>query len=107
MKKYIVIAFFALLIAYALFQGRYLILGPKVVIESPIHDGLVDEGVLEVVGEARNVAYLSLDDRQIYTDTNGRFEEKLIAHKGINIIRLEAKDRFGRKKEVLVRVYVK
>ncbi|MEK9174132.1 MAG: hypothetical protein AAB845_02595 [Patescibacteria group bacterium] len=107
MKKYIAVTFFALLIAYALFQGRYLILGPKVVIDSPVQDSLVDEGVLMVIGEAKNVAYLSLDDRQIYTDTNGRFEEKLIAHKGINIIKLEARDRFGRKEEFLTRVYVK
>jgi hypothetical protein len=103
-RKSSYILFFVLLVAYALFQGRYLILGPRVVVESPINNNLIDAGVMIVSGQTKNVSSLTLDDRQIYTDVEGRFEEKLIAHPGINIIKLSLRDRFGREREELVRV---
>jgi len=107
LKKYFVAGAFILLAFYVAFQGRYVILGPEISIEHPFAESTVPEGVLLVTGRAQNISYLSLDDRQIYTDTTGHFEEKLIAEPGINIIKLVAKDRFGREKEVLVRVIAK
>lgn len=104
MKKYSYIAFFVLLGAYALFQGRYIILGPRVVIESPVNDSLVDQGVIKVSGIGKNVSYLAIDDQRIYTDATGHFEEKLIVNPGINIIKLTLEDRFGRRREELIRV---
>lgn len=104
MKKYSLIAFFAVIALYALFQARFVILGPSLAIESPQDNALVDAGTVTVRGTARNISHLFLDDRQIYTDTAGHFEEKLIASPGLNIIRLEGKDRFGRQKEKTVRI---
>jgi hypothetical protein len=88
----------------SLFQARFLILGPRISIDTPKPESTVDAGVLVTSGVARNITHLSLNDRQIYTDTEGRFEEKLIAQKGINIIKLKALDRFGRESERFVRV---
>jgi hypothetical protein len=104
MKKYLTITFFVLIAAYALFQARFLILGPKITIDSPRNDSTVDAGVLTVSGVARNVSFISVNDKQIYTDTEGRWQEKLIAQRGINIIKLRALDRFGRESERYVRV---
>ncbi|MHB1330944.1 MAG: hypothetical protein ACYCY6_03185 [Minisyncoccota bacterium] len=104
MKKYIVSAFFVLLGVYAIFQGRFIILGPRVSIDSPVGDTLHDTGIIEVTGVARNVSYISLNDRQIHIDRTGRFVEKVVIASGINIIKVALKDRFGRQREELVRV---
>ena len=104
MKKYSLIAFFGLLGLYALFQARFLILGPRLTIETPINYSLIDTGIFLIKGVAKNVSFLSLDDRQIYTDTLGKWSDKLIAHEGTNIIKLEARDRFGRETTKLVEV---
>lgn len=104
MKKYIVSAFFVLLGLYAIFQGRFIILGPIVSIDSPLNNAHVDVGILKVTGEAENVSYISLDDRQIYIDRTGRFVEEVVIAPGINIIKVALRDRFGRDREEFVRV---
>ncbi len=103
-KKVAITVFFLVILAYALFQGRYVILGPRVVINFPKEEALVDIGTLLISGVATNITHLSLNDRQIYTDKEGHFEEKLMAQEGINIIKLRALDRFGREKVTLLRV---
>lgn len=104
MKRIISIAFFTLIALYALFQGRFLILGPRIILNTPIEESMVDAGAIVASGVVKNVSSLTLNDRLIYTDTEGRFEEKLVVSRGINIIKLVGKDRFGRETEKLVRV---
>lgn len=103
-RKYSVIAFFVLLGLYSLFQARSIILGPELSIESPKANSSLPAGAITVVGTAKNISFLTLDDRQIYTDPTGHFEEELVMQPGINIIKLGAKDRFGREKVLLVQV---
>jgi len=104
MKRILTVSFFVLIAAYAIFQARFLILGPRISIDMPRNNSTVDEGLLLASGVARNISFLSINDRQIYTDTEGRWEEKLIAQRGINIIKLRALDRFGRESVRYVRV---
>jgi uncharacterized membrane protein len=104
MRRTILIVFFALLVAYALFQARFVILGPNITIISPKDNTTLDSNVVTVSGRAQNVAYLSLDGRQIYTDNNGYWSEKLIAPEGISILELTARDRFGRETKKTIRV---
>lgn len=105
MRKPLLILASLLLVAYVVFQGRYFIFGPNISVESPINGSLVKAGVIEVYGKALNITHLTLDDRQIYTDKDGHFREKLIAQRGRNIIEVSAKDRFGREREILVEVF--
>ncbi len=107
MKKIFIIAFFVLIALYTLFQARFLILGPRLTIEAPANGAMVDRGVILVSGVAEGVSHLSLDDRQIYTDTEGRWQEKLVAHEGVNTVKLTAIDRFGRETTKFVRIVAK
>lgn len=105
MRKYSLWAFFAILVLYALFQARSLIFGPILIIDTPEAGSTVPVGLIEISGSARNVSSLSLDDRPIYTDKENQFKEELVMQGGINIIKLTGRDRFGREKDLLVRVY--
>lgn len=98
------ILFAITLIAYSLFQARFIILGPRISIESPRDGQSVDSAVVNMVGRADNIAYISINDRPIFVDEKGNFNEKLIAQAGLSILTVRARDRFGRETEKAIRV---
>lgn len=95
MRNGLIIAAFSIIVAYSLYQGRFIIFGPQVWIDN-IQDGAtVVDSVITIMGRAKNVAWLSLNDRQIFTDENGFWSEKLVLAQGLSIITIKGKDRFG------------
>lgn len=92
---------------YALYQSRFLIFGPQIWIDTPLNGDRLESSLLVMEGRSRNVAWISLNDRQIFTDEEGKWNEELIVSRGISIMTLKASDRFGRETEKSVRVYLK
>lgn len=92
------------LVLYVLFQSKSLIEGPIITVTKPL-DGetLTYKGVM-VTGMAKNISYIYLNDHPIFVDTEGKFRETVIAPVGYSIIKLSAKDKFGRTKEVYLHV---
>lgn len=83
------------IIWYVIFQARLLLTGPELVLlsePSPIHT----ERIIELEGYARNISYLSLNGRRIYTDRSGHFKEALVLENGYTVTTIEATDRYGR-----------
>lgn len=103
-KHLYLIALFVLLASYSLYQARFLVLGPRVWIENPKDGVVVESSVVTVSGRARNIAWISLNDRQIFTDKKGQWEETLIVSQGLSIMTVRVRDRFGRSKEDSVRL---
>ena len=95
---------FLLLVLYSLFQARFLIIGPHISVTSPKDGETVPSPVFDLVGNAQNISYISVNDRPIFLNEKGDFNEKLIAQTGLSIITLRAKDRFGRLTEKSIRV---
>lgn len=84
-----------LLLVYAVFQARFLIIGPQITLvnEADIHQ---NERRVYVEGIAYNISRLWLNDRQIYTDAEGNFKEALVLENGYTVSALRAEDRYGR-----------
>jgi hypothetical protein len=91
-----VISIFGAASAYVLFQARYLIFGPQITLEAT-HPGRTNQPVVILRGHAHTIARLWLNDRQIFTDRAGNFEEALVLENGYTIATLAAEDRFGRR----------
>ncbi len=93
-----------LAIIYILFQARFLITGPQIILKN---EPTVEQNVRTITleGTALNITHLWLNDRQIYTDEHGNFKESLVLENGYTITTLKAKDRYGRETKV-VRSYV-
>lgn len=98
---------FLLLIVYSLYQARFLILGPQIWIESHKDGEVVTDPQIALGGRAKNVSWISLNDRQIFTDEKGYWSEKLIVSSGTSIMTLKARDRFGRETAKSVMVVLK
>ncbi|MFH0846413.1 MAG: hypothetical protein V1851_03390 [Patescibacteria group bacterium] len=86
-------------LAYSYYQTKDFIQGPILEISEPINGVTLSEDVLKIKGFAKNIAYLSLNDRQVYVDEEGNLAEKILLFPGYNIIKISAKDKFERKTE--------
>ncbi|KND46747.1 MAG: hypothetical protein AB201_02825 [Parcubacteria bacterium C7867-006] len=92
---------------YSLFQAQKLIRGPVIDIYTPENGATYNQTLIEIEGRARNIAYLNLNDRPIFTDKNGYFSEKLLLSPGYNIIKLDARDKFKNYTEKRLEIILK
>ena len=103
--KYIfLITSFLLLTSYSIYQARSIILGPRIWIDIPQDGQTVESPLVTIEGRSRNIAWISLNDRQIFTDETGKWSEKLIVSEGLSIMTVEARDRFGHETEKSVQI---
>ncbi|HEY4502590.1 MAG TPA: hypothetical protein VJH21_02035 [Candidatus Paceibacterota bacterium] len=93
-----------LLAGYALFEARFILLGPKITIEAPQNGDFFSQSEVTVSGHVENIVRISLNDRPIFIDEEGHFNEKLLVQKGYTIITVKAEDRFGR--EIKKHLYI-
>ncbi len=94
--KWFLVALFAFTGIYSAYQARFLIGGPKIVLETPQNGATVANEEVTIRGSAENIAKLYLNGEQIFTDSNGHFQEELLLAYGYNVLELRAEDRFGR-----------
>ena len=87
---------------YIFYQGKSIIEGPLISIQSPINGATITSSLIEVRGISDNIARISLNDRPIFIDEEGFFKEKILLSHGYNIIKLTAADKFGRVKEQIL-----
>lgn len=94
--KYWLIAVITLLMVFfILFQARFLVTGPRIILLE-IPQGPQNERQVIIAGTAQNISRLWLNDRPIYTDTEGNFKEAIVLENGYTIATLRAQDRYGR-----------
>ena len=106
-KLFVIIVSVLLLVSYGIFNARNLIMGPTIEIFSPAKNMETEENVIDIKGRAKNVTFISLNEKPIFVDEEGLFEEKLLLSPGSNIIQIKARDRF--KKEIVktINIYYK
>jgi len=103
-KASIITAISLLILGYGLFQARNIINGPEINITTPKDGENVADPLVSITGSTTNITYISLDDRQIFIDKAGSFSEKLLVPPGYTIIKLEARDKFGRTTKKLIQL---
>ena len=88
---------FAIVAGYSYYEIRDFLAGPKIEITSPKDGDVKNQSLLNIQGMTKNISKLFLNDKQIFTDENGYFNEELLLSLGYNIIEVKAEDRFERK----------
>lgn len=97
----------AIILLYSAFQSYKIIEGPIIDIYTPQNGATYNQTLIEITGRAKNVAYINLNDRQMFTDKDGYFSEKFLLSPGYNIIKLDAKDKFGKSTEKKLEIILK
>ncbi len=106
-RKVTAIIAVVLIVAYGVFSARSILIGPIIDVYSPSLESATTDSVLVIQGVAKNVTFLSLNDRAIFIDTEGNFKEKLLLAPGFNIIKLYGRDRFKQETTQEIKVYYK
>ena len=70
-------------------------MGPQISLQE-IPPNPHNERQLALKGTAYNISRIWLNDRPIYTDATGNFNEAIILENGYTIATLRAEDRYGR-----------
>jgi hypothetical protein len=91
---------------YTLYQSRDVIVGPSIELLSPEDGAVLLDPYIEVAGVAENISFISLNDLPISIDERGNFSEMILLAPGYNILKLYARDRFGKETEMLREVFV-
>ncbi len=89
---------------YVHFQARNFLQGPAVFLDET-GGTLHHERVISLTGNAQNIVKLTLNGREIHTNEQGEFVQRLVLEDGYTIMTLDAQDRFGRTTS-LTRSYV-
>ncbi len=90
------IVFAVCLILYSVFAFYDYFEGPKITIQSPTDGHATSSSVIHIIGSTKHATSISLNNRPIYIDESGKFDEMEHLELGYNIIRLRIQDRFGR-----------
>lgn len=96
---------FILIAGYAIFQARNIVRGAEISLTSPKDELVVATSTISITGIALRAAHITLDDNPIFTDPAGNFSEETILTPGMNIIKIQAEDRYKRQKTELLHIY--
>jgi len=96
LKILIVVLVVFIIIGYTYYKTKDFISGPIITILSPVNGSTLYNALVDIKGTAKNISYISINDRQIFTDEAGFFVEKLLLYPGYNIISIKASDKFER-----------
>lgn len=95
-----------LIFGYFWHQISYLINPPSIKITQPIPDFATQARSVEISGQTESDVYLTVNGKEIYVDKKGNFSSVVGLESGLNILRIEARDRFGKTTTIIRRVMV-
>ncbi len=69
---------------------------PALLVDAPFEDMQTTGTSVEVAGQTEQEVQIFVNDRAVPTDLTGRFSTRLTLSRGLNIIEIEAKKKYGR-----------
>ena len=106
-KKISSILFIIFLIAIVWYFSReitFLTAAPDLEINSPFTDLIVNEESFKIVGKTDPTAFLTINDREIFIEKDGNFNNLINLVAGVNLIKIKAENRFGKTNEIIRRI---
>ncbi len=101
----IFIIFLLLVVGYAGYIARHIIMGPQLMFTTG-NDGIltVTSQVIEITGTAKNTNNLKMNNATILLNKTGGFTERMLLSVGMNVFIFDAEDKFGRRSQEILRV---
>jgi len=106
-KRVTLIVFILFLILVGLYFYReigFLIKPPALQVSQPPANITVKEEIFEIIGKTTPIAYLTVNAQEVYIDKEGNFKTEINLSQGINIIKIQAKNRFNKTNEIIRRI---
>ena len=93
-----------LIFGYTLYEARFLIEGPELTIFSPKNHAVVENSLLEIRGQVKNISGLTINGRPIMITPDRLFSDKLLLAYGYNTIELKVINRFGQENRKIIEI---
>jgi len=106
-KRIILVIFILFLIGvgwYFWHEVCFLIKPLDLEIIQPLTDITANQENFEIIGRTNPVAYLTVNGQEVYIDKEGNFRKEISLTNGLNIIKIEAKNRFGKTNTIIRRI---
>lgn len=86
---------------YLFYQLHFLISPPRLSIFEPAEDLATSQAALTIKGQAEQGAQLTINGQVTYIDKDGNFTQSVNLIQGLNTIKIEATNRFGKSRSVV------
>lgn len=96
---------FLFIVGYLGYELHFLISPPSLSVSEPAQDTITQNAVLTVKGETEPTAKLLINGQAVYLEKNGSFKQEVTLSQGLNIIKVEAINRF-KKNNLIIRQVV-
>lgn len=96
-----------IILGYAYFRTKDLIFGVQLKVSGITEYESRTNPLVTLSGNAQRAVELTIDGRKIFITEDGTFNEKLLLLPGLNIITVQATDKFGKSKENIYHVNLK
>jgi len=100
----IFIIFLLLILGYAGYTARYLIMGPQLMLGVDGDVITVTSQIIEITGTTKNTTDLTMNNAVLLLDESGNFTERMLLSAGTNTFIFDAEDRFGRRSQETLQV---
>lgn len=94
-------------LVYGIFRIYPLLLGPRLVVYSPLDGASVASTTFEISGKVSRVKEMIIQGRNIPIDTEGNFHEMMVAQAPFTLITITATDFYGKSVTKSIRVIPK
>ncbi len=106
MLRFFIAGILVIFAGYGILEGWPLLVGPALVVASPIEGTTSQGGIIDVSGRASRVALLTLDGAELLHDEAGNFSATLTFPRGASLLTFSATDRFGRRVSITRSIFV-
>ncbi len=96
-----------LVAGYLFYQLYFLISPPALVVFEPAGDLVTQNTAITIKGKTEPGARLTINGQQIYINKDGNFEQAINLNQGLNLIKIEATNRFEKSTSVVRRVMMR
>lgn len=89
-------AIVVIIVGYSSFVLYGYMRGPRIIISSPESGFSTTTPLINIVGRVVHANAITINDAESPSDLNGNFQSRLLLADGYNIMKVTAKDRYGR-----------
>jgi hypothetical protein len=93
------------ILGYSAFQARGVALGPSITVNEDLSGTTTEAAVITLSGTILRANAISLNDRPIFVDLEGRFQERLALTMGYNILVIKARGADGKEVSETIELY--
>ncbi|OGZ49012.1 MAG: hypothetical protein A3C84_02680 [Candidatus Ryanbacteria bacterium RIFCSPHIGHO2_02_FULL_48_12] len=99
--------FFVGMLGYFAYQAQDLVVGPKLEVIAPGDGVLVETESVRGEGISEPGVELTVNGAKVYSAQDGHFSQELLLARGLHVLEIMARDRFGNEKKVTRQIVVK